>query len=70
MQKGEPKYAPWELKETTIKNFLGVVLLVGWNYFLGLPAFAYSVGTAGLGINWMYTIYQYMGHAIEKIELQ
>ena len=69
MQSGEPKYTPWELKETTLKNFLGVFGLVGMNYFLGLPPFAYSLGTAFFGINWMNTVYGYMGHAIVKIDL-
>eukprot|EP00347_Sterkiella_histriomuscorum_P001974 403369954 len=69
LQSGEPKYTPWELKETTLKNFLGVFGLVSMNYFLGLPPFAYSLGTAFFGINWMNTVYGYMGHAIVKIDL-
>ena len=29
----------------------------------------YSFGVMGFGLNWIYRIYSYMGHAITKIEL-
>ena len=69
MQKGEPKYTPYELKEATIKNFLGVFGCVGLNYLFGLSPTLYSLGVAGFSFNWVYRVYSYMGHAITKIEL-
>lgn len=69
LPKTEPKYTPWELKEATLKNLLGVFGVVCTHYFFGLPAPLYSAGTLYFGLNWGYSIYGFMGNAITKIEL-
>ena len=69
LPKYEPKYTPWDVKESTLKNFLGVFGCVGLNYLFGVGPTAYSLGVMGFGLNWIYTLYRYMGHAIVKIEL-
>jgi hypothetical protein len=65
----EPKYTPWDVKEATLKNFLGVFGCVGLNYLFNLSTGLYSVGVMGFGLNWIYQLYSLMGHAIVKIEL-
>jgi len=65
----EIKYVPWEVKEATVKNFLGVIGFGILDYLFHPGAIVYSIGAFGFGINWMHKIYQYMGHAITKIDL-
>ena len=66
---GKLRYVPWEVKETTLKNFLGVIGFTIFDYLFHPGAALYSVGAFAFGLNWMYRVYQYMGHAITKIEL-
>ncbi len=63
------KYVPWEVKETTVKNFLGVVGFGIFDYLFHPGASIYTIGAFSLGVNWMYRVYGYMGNAIVKIEL-
>lgn len=65
----EPKYTPWELKEATLKNLLGVFGVITTNFFFHLSNPVYSAGTLFFGLNWAYSIYGFMGNAITKIEL-
>ena len=65
----EIKYVPWEVKEATVKNFLGVFGFVILDYLFHPGALVYSIGAFGFGLNWMHKVYQYMGHAITKIDL-
>ena len=62
-------YVPWEVKETTVKNFLGVIGMNIIDYLFHPYAPIYMVGAAYFGLNWMYRVYGYLGHAIEKIDL-
>lgn len=64
---------PYEVKETTIKNFLGVGGMIIIDY-LFLPAVLYgsgfyTVGCLYFGLNWMYRVNGYLGHAITRIDL-
>lgn len=63
------KYVPWEVKEATLKNFLGVVGFGILDYLFHPGAFVYSIGAFAFGFNWMHKVYHYMGHAITKIDL-
>ncbi len=63
------KYVPWEAKEATVKNFLGVIGMNILDYLFHPGASVYLMGTAYFGLNWMYRIYGYLGNAITKIEL-
>lgn len=63
------RYVPWEVKETTIKNFLGVVGCGIFDYLFHPGAMYYSVGSMFFGLNWMYRVYNLMGNAITRIEL-
>jgi len=69
LPKYEPKYTPWDVKEATLKNFLGVFGCVGLNYLVNLSTGMYSLGVMGFGLNWIYSLYLTMGHAIVKMEL-
>lgn len=60
---------PWEVKETTVKNFLGVFGMVIVDYLFAPGAGLYTVGALTFGLNWMYRVYGYMGHAITRIDL-
>jgi len=61
---------PYEIKETTIKNFLGVGGMVAIDYlFFAGAGSIYSIGTFALGLNWIYKVYGYMGNAITRIDL-
>jgi hypothetical protein len=66
---GKLRYVPWEVKETTLKNFLGVIGFSIIDYLFHPSAALYSIGAFSFGLNWIYRVYQYMGHAITKIEL-
>ena len=63
------KYVPWEVKEATVKNFLGVIGCAIFDYLFHPGASIYTIGAFTFGINWMYKVYGYLGHAIVKIEL-
>jgi hypothetical protein len=63
------KYVPWEVKEATLKNFLGVFGFVILDYLFHPSALFYSIGAFSFGINWMHKVYQYLGNAITKIDL-
>jgi len=63
------RYTPWEIKETTFKNMLGIFYFNMMDYFFQLNTLVYSLGCASFCINWVYRIYYYMGNAINKIEL-
>ena len=60
---------PWEVKETTVKNFLGVFGMVIIDYLFHPGASVYTIGTLTFGLNWIYRLYGYMGHAITRIDL-
>ena len=62
-------YVPWEVKEITVKNFLGVIGMNIFEYLFHPYAAIYTIGTAYFGLNWMYRVYGYLGHSIEKIDL-
>ena len=62
-------FVPWEVKETTVKNFLGVIGMNILDYLFHPYGSIYMVGTAYFGLNWMYRVYGYLGHAIERIDL-
>ena len=55
---------------TTFKNFLGVIGMVIIDYLCNAGPTFYSVGTLYFGLNWMYRVYGYLGHAITRIDLQ
>jgi hypothetical protein len=63
------KYVPWEIKEATVKNFLGVIGFAILDYLFHPGALVYSIGAFSFGINWMHKVYHYLGHAITKIDL-
>jgi hypothetical protein len=63
------RYVPWEVKETTIKNVLGVAGMVIIDYLFAPGATFYTLGAASFGLNWMYRVYGYMGNAITRIDL-
>ena len=63
------RYVPWEVKETTIKNVLGVAGMVIIDYLFAPGATFYTLGAASFGLNWMYRVYGYMGNAITHIDL-
>ncbi len=63
------KFVPWEIKETTLKNFLGVFGFVALDYLFHPGALIYSIGTMSFGFNWIYRVYSYLGYAITKIDL-
>ena len=65
----EVRYVPWEVKETTIKNFMGVMGFVIFDYLFAPGAAVYTLGAASFGLNWMYRVYGYLGNAIVRIEL-
>ena len=69
LPKADIKYTPWELKETTLKNFLGVFGFVALDYLFHPASYIYHAGVIGFGFNWINSMYSYMGHAIVKIEL-
>jgi hypothetical protein len=62
-------YVPWEVKEATVKNFLGVIGMNIFDYLFHPYAPIYMAGAAYFGLNWMYRVYGYLGHSIEKIDL-
>ena len=61
---------PYEIKETTLKNFLGVggMVVVDYLFFAGAGSI-YSIGAFTFGLNWIYRVYGYLGHAITRIDL-
>ena len=48
---------------------MGVFGFVAIDYLFATSNLFYSLGVFGFGINWIYRVYSYMGHAITKIEL-
>lgn len=64
-----PRYVPYEIKETTIKNFLGVMGTVIFDYLIAPGSGYYTVGALAFGLNWFYRVYGYMGSAITHIDL-
>ena len=62
-------YVPWEVKEATVKNFLGVIGMNIFDYLFHPYGSIYVLGTAYFGLNWMYRVYGYLGHSIERIDL-
>ena len=66
---GEVRYVPWEVKETTIKNFMGVMGFVILDYLFAPVKAVYTLGAMSFGLNWMYRVYGYLGNAIVKIEV-
>lgn len=64
-----PRYVPYEVKETTIKNFMGVMGVVIFDYLFAPGAGYYTVGALSFGLNWIYRVYGYMGNAITHIDL-
>lgn len=66
----EARFVPWELKETTVKNFLGVWGFVIVDYLFMPGSGLYTWGAAGFGLNWIYRLWGYMGHAITRIDLE
>jgi hypothetical protein len=65
----EIRYAPWEIKETTLKNFLGVGGFVVIDYLFAPGNMVYSLGVLYFTFNWLYRMYAFLGNAITKIEL-
>jgi hypothetical protein len=63
-------YVPYEIKEATIKNFMGVAGMVIVDYLFAPGAAYYTAGTLVFGANWVYSVYRYLGNAITRIELQ
>jgi len=57
------------VKETTIKNFLGVAGTIIFDYLLAPGSGYYTVGAIAFGLNWIYRVYGYMGNAITHIDL-
>ena len=60
---------PWEVKETTVKNSLGVIGMVVIDYLFAPGTGLYTVGALTFGLNWIYRVYGYMGNAINRIDL-
>lgn len=60
---------PYEIKETTLKNFLGVGGMAVLDYLFFPGSSLYSIGAFTFGLNWLYRVYGYMGHAITRIDL-
>jgi hypothetical protein len=60
---------PYEIKESTIKNWLGVVLVGVYQYIFAPTSLFYSAATSFFAINWLYTVYSYMGNAVSKVDL-
>lgn len=65
----EARYVPYEIKETTIKNFLGVFGFVIVDYLFMPGSSLYTYGAITMGLNWLYQVYGYMGNAITRIDL-
>lgn len=68
-QKRGLKYVPYEVKETTVKNLLGIgaMLMVDLLFHPGM--LVYSLGTGFFAFNWLYRVTHFMGSAIVKMEL-
>jgi hypothetical protein len=62
-------YVPWEVKEATVKNFLGVIGMNIIDYLFHPFAPVYTIGSAFFGLNWIYRVYGFLGNSIEKIDL-
>jgi len=60
---------PYEIKETTIKNFMGVAGMLMLDLMFHPGMLIYSLGTGFFAFNWIYRISALMGSAITKIEL-
>ena len=60
---------PWEIKETTLKNFLGIFGLEIIDYLFATSNAMYSVGSLCFALNWVYRVYSFMGFAIIKMDL-
>ena len=65
----ETRFVPYEVKEATIKNFLGFAGMCVIDFLLSPGHLIYSLGAMTFGFNWIYRVYSYMGFAITKIEL-
>ena len=65
----QQRYIPWEVKETTVKNFLGVFGMNIIDFLFSTSNMFYSMGALAFGLNWFYRVYAFMGYAITKIEL-
>ena len=63
------KYVPYEIKEATLKNFLGVVGMLVIDMLFHPGMLVYSLGTGFFALNWLYRIQAIMGSAIVKMEL-
>lgn len=64
----EKRFSPFELKEITFKNFMGMAgtLVIANMYPVGVLC---DVACAGWCLNWAYSSYQYMSSSISKVEL-
>lgn len=69
MTPGQLRYVPYEIKETTIKNFLGIFLMGMFNFFFGPAPYVYSLGSLVFASNWVYTIIKYMSNAVTRVDL-
>lgn len=65
----QPRYIPYEIKQTTLKSFLSILGLNILDFYLRPNPLFYSVATAGVCVNWFYRFYTYMANAITKMEL-
>ena len=65
----KPKYLPWEIKEATVKNGMGIAMMLVVEFLLNTPAWFYSAGSLFFALNWVNTVYQYMANAVIKVEL-
>lgn len=63
------RYVPYEVKESTIKNWLGVVMMGALHYLLSPSPYLYTFGSAIFSINWVYTVYSYMSNAVSRVDL-
>ena len=64
----ERRFAPFELKETSIKNVLGFCGTMVWDHIHPMGLFTQIVG-AGWCLNWAYQSYSLLSSSIRKVEL-
>ena len=63
------RYVPYEIKESTIKNWLGIALVGMYSYLFNPTPYFYSLSALFFSSNWIYTIYSYMSNAIARVDL-
>ena len=69
MKNGQYKYVPYEIKEATMKNGLGIVLFGVVEFLFNTPTIIYKGASLFFVLNWINTCYKHMNNAITRIDL-